>query len=66
MGGLHAQQSDTLRDLGTLVCQKKKKEKKKKSKAISTIGLLPLQYILPGFSALSINLINYTFTIIKL
>ena len=62
MGGLHAQQSDTLRGLGTLVCQKKRK----KSKAISTIGLLPLQYILPGFSALSINLINYTFTIIKL
>ena len=31
-------------------------------KAIFTTGLLSLQHKLPGFSALFINLINYTFT----
>ena len=46
--------------------EEKKTEYINWSIAISTTGLLPLQYILPSFSALSINLINYTFTIIKL
>ena len=46
--------------------EEKKTEYINWSIAISTTGLLPLQYILPNFLALSINLINYTFTIIKL